>query len=40
MQVKIERLNDQGQGICYIDNKISFVNFALPDEIVDVTVIK
>lgn len=40
MQVKIERLNDQGQGICYIDNKISFVNFTLPDEIVDVTVIK
>lgn len=34
MTYKIEKLNDQGSGICYVDKKITFVDHAIPgDEI-------
>lgn len=38
--IKIERLDDQARGICFIDNKITFVSDALVDEIVDIEIIK
>ncbi len=37
---KIEKLNDQGQGITYINNKITFVDKAIPGDEVDLKVIK
>ena len=40
MSYKIERLDDFGKGITYIDNKICFVSNALVDEEVDVNVIR
>lgn len=38
--IKIEKLDNEGRGICYIDNKITFVFNALPEEIVDIKIIK
>ena len=35
-QVKIKKLDNQGRGITYYDDKIMFVNNALPDEIVSI----
>ena len=40
MQVTIEKLDNLGRGICYIDNKITFVDNALPNEIVDISLTK
>ncbi len=34
--IKIEKLDDFGRGICYINDKITFVENALPNEIVDI----
>ena len=31
-EVKIEKLDNQGRGICYVNNKITFVENALPEE--------
>jgi 23S rRNA (uracil1939-C5)-methyltransferase len=31
-EVKIEKLDNQGRGICYVNNKITFVENALPNE--------
>jgi len=39
-EVKIERLDHQGRGICKINNKITFVPNALIDEIVNVEIIE
>ena len=39
-EVKIEKLDNQGRGICYINNKITFVDNALPGETVKVSIIK
>lgn len=39
MITKIVRLDHQGRGICYIDNKITFVENSLPDEEVDIRII-
>lgn len=33
---KIEKLDHKGRGICFIDNKITFVEETLPNEIVDI----
>ena len=38
--IRIERLDDQARGICFIDNKITFVPNTLVDEIVDIDIIK
>ena len=38
--IKIEKLDNQGRGICYIDSKITFVKNALPGEIVNLRIIK
>ncbi len=38
MEVKIEKIDNFGRGITYIDNKICFVENALPEEIVDINV--
>lgn len=38
--IKIEKLDNQGRGICFIDNKITFVPNTLPNEIVDIKIIK
>ena len=39
MKVKIEKLDNYGRGICYIDDKITFVANALENEVVDVEII-
>lgn len=38
--IKIEKLDNQGRGICYIDSKITFVKNALPGEFVNLRIIK
>ena len=38
--VEIIKLDDEGRGIGYINNKIIFVPNALPNEIIDVNIIK
>ncbi len=40
MKVEIYKLNHQGKGITYIDNKIVFVNNVLPGEIVNIKILK
>ena len=40
MEVKIEKLDNFGNGITHIDNKIVFVKRALPNEIVDIEIYK
>ncbi len=40
MEVTIEKLDNQGRGICYVDNKITFVPNTLPGEIVDIKLTK
>lgn len=39
-EVKIEKLDNQGRGICFLNNKITFVENALPTEIVKISIIK
>ena len=39
-EVKIEKLDNFGRGICYVNDKITFVNKTLPGEIVKIKVIK
>jgi len=40
MEVKIERLNDQGLGLCYVENKITFVRDAVVGDILSIHLIK
>ena len=40
MKVKIEKLDNFGNGICHINNKIVFVKRALPEELVDIDIYK
>lgn len=40
MIVKIEKLDHSGQGITKVNNKITFVKNALPDELVDIIITK
>ena len=40
MEVLIERLNDQGLGICYVDNIITFVPNTVVGDLVDIEIIK
>lgn len=40
MEVKIEKLDNFGNGISHIDNKIVFVKRALPGEVVDIEIYK
>lgn len=40
MEVKIEKLDNFGRGICYTNDKICFVEDSLPDEIVDIEITK
>lgn len=37
-EVKIEKLDNQGRGICYVDSKITFIPNTLPNEIVDIKI--
>ena len=39
-EVTIEKLDNEGRGICYLNNKITFVKNTLPDEIVSINIIK
>lgn len=39
-EIKIEKLDNQGRGICFIDNKITFVPNALPNEVVNIKLTK
>lgn len=39
-EIKIEKLDNTGRGICYINDKITFVENALPDEIVNIKITK
>ena len=38
--LKIEKLDNFGRGICYVNDKITFVTNALPDEIVNIKLTK
>ena len=40
MEVTIEKLDNQGRGICYVDNKITFVPNTLPSEEVSIKITK
>lgn len=40
MEVRIEKLDNQGRGICFVDGKITFVKNALPYEVVDIKIDK
>ena len=40
MEVKIEKLDNLGKGIAYIDAKICFIDNALPNEVVEVDITK
>ena len=40
MKVKCERLNDQGNGVCYIDGKVVFVPELLEGEEADIEITK
>ena len=40
MEVRVEKLDNFGRGIAYINNKICFIEDALPDEIVDINIEK
>ena len=40
MEVEIEKIDNEGRGICYIDGKITFVFNALPKEVVKIKLIK
>ncbi len=40
MKTKIEKLNNQGEGICYINNKITFIKNTLPNEIIEIKNLK
>ena len=40
MKVRIEKLDHFGRGITFIDGKICFVERALPNEIVELEIIK
>lgn len=39
-EIKIEKLDNTGRGICYINDKITFIENALPDEIVNICITK
>ena len=39
-EVEIEKLDNQGRGICYVNNKITFVTNALPQEKVKISLTK
>ena len=39
-EVTIEKLDNQGRGICYLNNKITFVENALPTEVVKINLTK
>ena len=40
MEYEILSLNDQGKGICYVNNKITFVDNAVPGDIINLEIIK
>jgi 23S rRNA (uracil1939-C5)-methyltransferase len=40
MKYEIKGLNDQGQGICFVNNKITFVENTIPGDIVDIKIVK
>ena len=40
MEVTIEKLDNQGRGICFVNNKITFVPKTLPSEVVDINITK
>ncbi len=40
MEVKIEKLDDFGRGICYIDNKVTFVPNTIPNDLVEIKISK
>lgn len=39
MKVKVEKLDNLGQGIAHINDKVCFIKNALPDEVVDIKII-
>ena len=40
MEIKIEKFDDFGRGICYIDNKVTFVPNAIPNDLVEIKITK
>ena len=40
MRVKIERLDDFGRGISFVNNKICFVSGVVPEEEVEIEIVK
>ena len=40
MKVEILRFDDFGRGICYVDDKVTFVPFAMPGDVLEIEIIK
>ena len=40
MQVKVEKLDDLGRGIAFIDNKVTFIPSSIPGDIINVKITK
>ena len=40
MEIKIEKFDDFGRGICYIDNKVTFVPNTIPNDLVEIKITK
>lgn len=40
MEVKVEKLDNQGRGIAFVNDKITFIEKALPEEVVDIKITK
>ena len=40
MEVKIEKLDDFGRGICYVDKKVTFVPNTIPNDLVEIKITK
>ena len=40
MEVKIEKLDDFGKGICYVDKKVTFVPNTIPNDLVEIKITK
>lgn len=40
MNYKIEKLDNEGRGICFVDGKITFVENAIEDEIISIDIVK
>ena len=40
MKVEILRFDDFGRGICYVDDKVTFVPFSIPGDVLEIEITK